>query len=285
MPVLVTGESGSGKELTAFAIHKNSARADGPFVAVNCGALPGSLIQAELFGYEKGAFTGATQRKIGFLERANGGTLFLDEIGDLSLELQVNLLRFLQQKTLYRVGGQEEIHLDVRVISATHIDLEQAVQQGRFRRDLYYRLNGLRLHLPALRERSEDIELLAHYFFEEALKQRKDHNVKGFSRRALQALNNYPWPGNVRELKHRIESAVVMCETRLVTPSDLALEEYTTCPCQINLREARDRAEKEMIELVLRQKKYCISETARALEVSHVTLYRLIKKYEISIQR
>jgi len=284
MPVLITGESGTGKELAAQAIHNHSVRSKGPFIALNCGALPAGLIQSELFGYEKGAFTGANQRKIGFIELAAGGTIFLDEIGDLSPELQVNLLRFLQYATIYRIGGHEKMPVDVRVISATHIDLEEAIRQGRFREDLYYRLNVLRLKMPPLRDRGQDIKLLAQFLFE-TVKEESICSVRGFSRQALRVINRYGWPGNVRELKNRIQSAMVMCENRLIAPADLGLEELFEKPYPLNLREAKERAEKATVERGLVQTDNCVLETARALGVSHVTLYRLIKKYGITIQR
>ena len=204
-PVLITGESGVGKELAALAVHERSPRAQGRFVAVNCGALPANLIQSELFGYEKGAFTGAAARKIGLIEAAAGGTIFLDEIGDLSLDLQINLLRFLQERTIERVGGTEKIAVDVRIIAATHVNLEKAVSDGSFREDLYYRLHVLNLQVPPLRDRTGDVELLARFFFD---KFSKDHRpqVKGFGLRAVQAMNEHAWPGNVRELINRVRT-------------------------------------------------------------------------------
>ncbi|MEW6611329.1 MAG: sigma 54-interacting transcriptional regulator [Pseudomonadota bacterium] len=281
-PVLITGESGTGKELTALAIHERSARARGPFIAVNCGALPANLIHSELFGHEKGAFTGAYQRKVGSIEAAVGGTIFLDEIGDLPLDLQVNLLRFLQEKTITRLGGTESIHVDVRVLAATHVNLEKAVEEGRFREDLYYRLNVLHLGVPALRERREDIPLLAQFFFDKFSRE-KQKAVKGFSQQALRSMSNYDWPGNVRELINRVRRAMVMSEKRLITPADLGLEGVAAAPRLPTLEEARSAAEKEAIQAVLRFTRNNLSQTARHLGVSRVTLYRLIERYAIEL--
>ncbi len=282
-PVLIAGESGTGKELAALAIHERSTRANGPFIAVNCGALPTNLIQSELFGHEKGAFTGAHQRKIGRIESAAGGTLFLDEIGDLALDLQVNLLRFLQEKTIERVGGIDKIQVDVRVIAATHINLEDAIKDGRFREDLYYRLNVLHLEVPALRDREEDIELLARFFFDKFTKE-KNRNVKGFRRDALQTINDYSWPGNVREMINRIRRAMVMCENRLITSADLGLDRRASQRHSTTLEEARNKSEKEAIQFSLRSNRNNISQAARQLGVSRVTLYRLMEKYQINMQ-
>jgi DNA-binding NtrC family response regulator len=276
-PVLITGESGTGKELTALAIHERSSRASGPFVAVNCGALPASLIQSELFGYEKGAFTGATQRKIGRIEAANGGTIFLDEIGDLPLNLQVNLLRFLQEKTIERVGSNVPIQVDARVIAATHTDLEKAVAEGRFREDLYYRLHVLPIHVPPLRERAGDVEVLAQYFFHKFASENRS-NARGFSQNALNMLNNHDWPGNVREMINRIRRALVMCESRLITPADLGLERRVVSRSQLTLEEARIAAEREAIDSALRRARNNVSLAAKELGVSRVTLYRLMEK-------
>jgi DNA-binding NtrC family response regulator len=284
LPVLITGESGTGKELAALAIHNHSPRSDGPFIAVNCAALPSNLIQSELFGYEKGAFTGAHQRKLGLIEKAGGGTLFLDEAGELPLDLQANLLRFLQQKTIYRVGGHEEIAVDVRIISATHVDLEDAVRKGHFREDLYYRLNVLRVIMPPLRERGYDIELLAEYFLNN-FKKENACKAKQFSRRALKAMRHYPWPGNVRELKNRVERALVMCEDAYITPADLGLEEYLPQPFALSLKAAKDQAEKELINQALAQAGDSVVAAAQIVGVSHVTLYRLMKKHDIKIHK
>ncbi len=279
-PVLIHGESGTGKELVARAVHRHSARAAGPFIPVNCGALPSNLIQSELFGHERGAFTGAHQRKIGSLEAANGGVVFLDEIGDLPLELQANLLRFLEERTIVRVGATQRLQIDVRVVAATHVDLNQAVRQGKFREDLYYRLNVLQLNVPALRERLDDIELFSSYLLELFAAQ-KSALVQGFSRDALDAMRSYNWPGNVRELVNRVQRALIMGEHRLVTPEDLGLSMPDDLSNVVNLSSARAAAEKEMIQLTLKAHDNNVSRAARELGVSRVTLYRLMDKLDI----
>ncbi len=273
-PVFVSGESGTGKELTAVAIHERSLRRAAPFVAINCGAIPLHLVQSELFGYERGAFTGANQRKIGRIEAAHGGTLFLDEIGDLPLESQANLLRFLQEGRIERLGGRESIAVDVRVISATHVDMSRAMEEGRFRADLYHRLCVLQIDEPPLRARGKDLELLARHMLERF---RKDgsRRLRGFSADAVAALHNYAWPGNVRELINRVRRAIVMSEGRLLTAGDLDLADYVeTAP--ISLAQVRETAERQAIELALLRHRGRLGDAAHELGVSRVTLYRLL---------
>ena len=281
-PVLITGESGTGKELIAQAIHERSSRAAGPFIAVNCGAIPEQLINSELFGHEKGAFTGAHQCKVGQIEAASGGTLFLDEVGDLPLEQQVNLLRFLQEQVIQRVGSNQLIPVDVRVLAATHVDLETAREKGGFREDLLYRLNVLHIETPALRERDGDIEILARYFFER-FRQDGGRRLRGFSSAALLALEQHSWPGNVRELINRIRRAIVMCEGRLIGPDDLGLNvvEFYGGGRVRSLEDARIDAEKEAIVSALRSCKQNMTRAAKVLGVSRVTLYRLVEKHQL----
>lgn len=280
--VLIAGESGTGKELIARAVHERSSRSDGPFIAVNCGAIPDTLLNSELFGHEKGAFTGAHQLKIGQIEAASGGTLFLDEIGDLPLEQQVNLLRFLQEQVIQRVGSNQTIPVDVRVLAATHVDLDQAVAQGRFREDLLYRLNVLNILTPALRDREGDIELMARYFF---ARFRGDggKRLRGFSQAALQALEQHEWPGNVRELINRIRRAIVMCEGRLINSEDLGLNALQPALSSrvVSLEDARFEAEKRAIEMAMRFSRQNMTRAAKSLGVSRVTLYRLMEKHQL----
>jgi len=282
--VLIEGETGTGKELIANAIHNHSSRADKPIVAINCGAFPKDLIQAELFGYEKGAFTGAQQRRIGRIESAQGGTLFLDEIGDLPLSQQVNLLRFLQEKVIERVGGTEKIPIDVRIIAATHVDLKKAVRAGKFREDLYYRLRVLQLKIPPLRERDGDIEVLAWYFFNKFSNQGK-RKPRGFSADARYSLLQHDWPGNVRELMNCINHAVVMSENRFLTPADLGLEKRYKERGVKTLEEARAETDRETIMSILQNTGYNISHAAENLGISRVYLYRLMDKYELSPEK
>ena len=226
MTVLISGESGTGKELVARAIHRHSLRAEGPWVALNCAAIPELLLESELFGHEKGAFTGAADRKPGCFEEASGGTLFLDEIGELPLTVQAKLLRSLQEKEIRRLGGRKAIAVDVRIIAATNKMLEAAVGRQEFREDLYYRLNVLHLHLPPLRTRQEDIPVLVHVFLRR-YSQEMGRSVRGLSPEALEQLLAYPWPGNVRELENTVQHALLTCGGALLTPEDLRLEEQS----------------------------------------------------------
>lgn len=273
-PVFIAGESGTGKELTARAIHDRSARAKQPFVAINCAAIPPSLLQSELFGHERGAFTGALQRKIGRIEAAAGGTLFLDEIGDMPPECQAVLLRFLQEGTVERLGGAGPIKVDVRVISATHVDLMSAIQAGRFRLDLYHRLCVLRLDEPPLRERGEDIKLLAQYALE---LHRGDgaRKIRGFSSDAIAAMYHYGWPGNVRELINCVRRALVMAEGRFITAADLGLP-GVEIKVGRTLAEIRCDAERAAVREALARHAYSLSDAAVELGISRATLYRLL---------
>ena len=279
-PVLVTGETGTGKEVIARTIHGNSLRKQGPFVAVNCGAFPDQLIQSELFGYEKGAFTGAVAKTIGKIQHAHGGTLFLDEIGDLPINQQANLLRFLQDSSIVPIGGREQIHVDVRIIAATHVNLQQVIKQGSFREDLFHRLNVLQLHVSSLRDRPEDIEVLANHFAEEFLERNRQPN-KVFCKETMGILKSYPWPGNVRELNNRVKRAIIMSEGDTILPKDIGLERRETRPGIQTLKEAKDQAEKSVILFTLRWTNQNISEAAKLLEVTRATLYRLIEKHDI----
>jgi DNA-binding NtrC family response regulator len=276
-PVFIFGESGTGKELSAVAIHARSLRARGPFVAINCGAIQPNLMQSELFGYERGAFTGAHQRKIGRVEAANGGTLFLDEIGDLPIESQAGLLRFLQQGSIERLGGHEVIPVNVRIISATNVDLEAAVKQGRFRMDLYHRLCVLRVDEPPLRERGQDIEILAHHILQR-FKNDNHRKIRGFTPSAVQAMYEYHWPGNVRELINRVRRAIVMADSRMISAKDFDLLCWVPAPVR-TLEEIRAEAESQAIKSALLRHRNRLAEVAKELGISRVTLYRSIRRY------
>jgi len=272
--VFISGESGTGKELTALAIHERSSRRKAPFVPINCGAIPHHLLQSELFGYERGAFTGANQRKIGRVESANGGTLFLDEIGDLPMESQASLLRFLQEGKIERLGGREQIPVDVRIISATHVDLEAAMRDGRFRADLFHRLCVLRVDEPPLRARGKDIEILAHHVLHK-FKMDSARRIRGFTPGAIEAMYSYNWPGNVRELINRVRRAIVMAESKLISAEDLDLA-HCTAQQTVTLAQAREAAERRAIETALLRHRHRLTEAATDLGISRVTLYRLM---------
>ncbi|MCU7811782.1 MAG: PEP-CTERM-box response regulator transcription factor [Candidatus Thiodiazotropha sp. (ex Notomyrtea botanica)] len=275
---LLLGESGTGKEVLARAIHGLSDRRDDRFVAINCASIPENLLESELYGYEKGAFTGASKRTIGKIETANGGTLFLDEIGDMPMGLQAKLLRFLQERVIERIGGRDEIPVDVRVVCATNQDLEEKIKLGEFREDLFYRISEITVDIPPLRERVGDTVLLAWSF----LKKYDDlgsSRLTGFTNEALRSIEEYNWPGNVRELENRIKRAVIMADGQVVTLDALQLNSESTNTMPLNLREVREKAE---ASAVLRAMNYVggnVSRAAELLGVSRPTLYDLVNKY------
>lgn len=283
LPVLICGESGTGKELVARAIHDHSARADKPFVVVNCGAIPSTLIQTELFGHEQGAFTGAVKTKIGSIEAANGGVLFLDEIGDLPMDLQGNLLRVLQEHKITRLGATQSIPIDFRLVAATHVDLQEAIRAKSFREDLYYRLNVIQLQLPPLRERGGDICLLAETVLKNFTSTTRKCRAVGFSSDAIRAMTAYHWPGNVRELINRVHRGVIMSDGKLLSASDLGFETFALEPQTVTLEKARASFERDIVETSLRANGNNVTKTARQLGVSRVTLYRAISKLNIEL--
>ncbi|MBW1693835.1 MAG: sigma-54-dependent Fis family transcriptional regulator [Deltaproteobacteria bacterium] len=276
--VLITGESGTGKELIAQAIHGNSQRCYMPFIAVSCGALPDTLLGSELFGYEKGAFTGAEYTKKGRFELADNGTLFLDEIGDISLKTQIDLLRVLQQKAFRRLGGVEEIQVDVRILAATNRNLQKAISENKFREDLFYRLNVISIHVPPLRERKEDISLLVKAFIRKCSLEMNKEVVK-IAPSALNILMDYDWPGNVRELENVIERALVIGRGHEIVSEDLPFpgKEFTTAVMPDSLK----MMEKMHIRKILKKTDWNISKTARLLEIDRQTLYNKLEKYKI----
>jgi len=283
-PALIVGESGTGKELAARAIHLRSARREGPFVVINCAAIPETLLESELFGHEKGAFTGAHIQRKGRVELAQGGTLFLDEIGALSLQLQVKLLRFLQEQRVERVGGREEIVVDARIVTATNTDLDQAIIEGHFREDLYYRLRVVVIRMPSLRERDGDIPLLAKAFLQRYASEAKKRIV-GFTPQATHAIELHGWPGNVRELESRLKRAVIMAEGTRVTPADLELgSPYGKYEGQ-GLKEAREALERELIQRAVTRNNGNLTRTALELGISRPTLYELMDKLGLGAKR
>ncbi|EPA97256.1 sigma-54-dependent Fis family transcriptional regulator [Pseudomonas umsongensis] len=280
-PVLIRGESGTGKELVARTLHRQSLRHSKPFVAINCGAIPEHLIQSELFGHEKGAFTGAHQRKVGRIEAANGGTLFLDEIGDLPLELQASLLRFLQEKHIERVGGSQPIPVDVRVLAATHVDLEAAIEKKGFREDLYYRLNVLQVATAPLRERNGDLSMLANHF-SHFYSHETGRRPRSFSEDALIAMGKHDWPGNVRELANRVRRGLVLAEGRQIEARDLGLISHHTVAAPMGtLEDYKHRAERQALCDVLNRHSDNLSIAAKVLGISRPTFYRLLHKHQI----
>jgi len=276
-PVLIAGESGTGKELTARAIHRLSNRKDGPFIAINCSAIPETLLESELFGHEKGAFTGAHIQRKGRFETAHEGTLFLDEIGDLPGHLQVKLLRFLQEQKIERIGGREEISVDVRIIAASNRDLKEAMKDGRFREDLYYRIGVVVVLLPPLREREGDILVLATALLQRYSLENK-RNVIGFTPQAIRAIKTYHWPGNIREIENRIKRAVIMAEGSKITPHDLELASPFEKYEGKGLKEAREELERDFIQKALLKHKGNVSKAAEELGVSRPSLYEMMEK-------
>jgi DNA-binding NtrC family response regulator len=282
--VLIQGESGTGKELIARAIHTSGDRTQKPFVAVSCAALAETLLESELFGHEKGSFTGATERKRGKFEMADGGTIFLDEIGDISPKLQVDLLRVLQERCFYRVGGSEEVRVDVRVIAATHVNLQLAVSEGKFRDDLFYRLNVIEIRIPPLRERREDIPLLVRHFMER-LSHELGKDVGEISQGALKILMDYNWPGNVRELENAVERALVTCKGQELTDEDfsfLALNGLASKAWSVPAGMTLQEMEKQLIAATIERTGGNIKESAAILGIDRSTMYEKIKRYEIS---
>ncbi len=280
--VLLLGESGTGKELIARALHDLSARAKGRFVALNCAAIPETLLESELFGYEKGAFTGAVKQTQGKIELADGGTFFMDEVGDLPYPLQAKLLRFLQERVVERVGGRALIPVDVRVVCATHQDLPAHIKTSTFRQDLYYRISEITIKIPPLRDRRGDVLLLARAFLERYSQQQGRAALRGFAKDALSALENYNWPGNVRELENRVKRAVIMAEGKYITAHDLELQlQEEAAPTTFNLRDVRDQAERQAILRALSHASGKVASAADLLGVSRPTLYDLFKKFGI----
>lgn len=284
VPILITGASGTGKEMVARAVHQRSMRSKGPFVAINCGAIPRELLESELFGHEKGAFTGAYRTVMGTVERAQGGTLFLDEVGELPLELQVKILRFLQEYSFERVGGRKSIQVDVRIISATNSNLMSMIGDGRFREDLYYRLDVVNIELPPLKERGEDATIMANVFLRRyAAKLGK--GCQGFSKDAITAIQTHSWPGNIRELINRIRRAAVMAEMKWVTAENLGLRIDSITPEPfvngLGLKEAKAKFESRLLTTALERNKGNVLLTAKTLKTSRSVIYHLIQKYEI----
>jgi two-component system, NtrC family, response regulator len=280
--VLLLGESGTGKELLAHALHRLSRRAHAPFIPINCAAIPETLLESELFGHEKGAFTGAVRQTIGRIESAHRGTLFLDEIGDLPLPMQVKLLRFLQDQIVERIGGRKPIQVDVRIVCATNQDLDRMLVDGHFRDDLFYRLNEVAVRVPPLRERPADAVVLASFFLRRFAAE-YGRAARGLSSSALAAIRDHPWPGNVRELENRVKRAVVMTDGALVSAADLDLSTSEDEAKSLDIRSARSRAEREVIQLALAQAGSNLSKAAKLLGISRPTLYDLMQQHQLGL--
>ena len=279
--VMLLGASGTGKELLSRGVHEASGRRGGNFVAINCAAIPETLLESELFGHEKGAFTGAVKTTEGKIEQASGGTLFLDEVGDIPLPLQVKLLRFLQERTIERIGGRSTIAVDTRIVCATHQDLEAMIAEGRFREDLFYRLAEIVVKIPSLAERPGDATLLAKAFLTR-FSAEMNPQVKGFAPDALAAIDGWPWPGNVRELENRVKRAVIMADGKLVSAEDLDLDQAEGSEGEaLNLKGAREQADRKMIRHALARSEGNISNTVKLLGISRPTLYDLLKHYDL----
>jgi two-component system NtrC family response regulator len=279
---LLLGASGTGKERCAQALHELSPRAHKPLIAINCAAIPDNLLESELFGYEKGAFTGAAKQTPGRIEYADGGTLFLDEIGDLPMELQAKLLRFLQERVVERIGGRKEIPVDVRIICATHQNLQALISKGLFREDLYYRISEIVLEIPPLKDRESDILVLAKSFLNVWSKE-YNKSAMNFSADAIAAMENYDWPGNVRELESRIKRAVIMADGNQIRPEDLELTENSIEPVPLNLKEVRDEAERKAIIRAMNHSNQNITDAANALGVTRPTLYKLLERLGLKV--
>ena len=281
--VLILGENGTGKELVAHAVHQSSPRRERPFIPIHCGAIPETLLESELFGHERGAFTDAYRTREGKFELANGGTIFLDEIGELPVHLQVKLLRFLQDHVIERIGGREAIQVDARVVAATNRDLKAAIAAGGFREDLFYRLSVLTIQVPPLRERGDDMRTLAEYFLEFYTRHHK-RRIKGFTRSALRSIQAHPWPGNVRELENRVQRGVIMARDAYLRPEDLELAEPQV-DLPRTLQEARDQAERALLVDALTRNAGNITRAARDIDVSRPTLHDLLRKHGLEADR
>jgi two-component system NtrC family response regulator len=278
--VLISGETGTGKEVVASAIHKRSPRSSARFVAINCASIPENLLESELFGHEKGAFTGAIKQTPGKFELAHNGTLFLDEIGDMPLPLQAKLLRFLQERQFERVGGRVPINVDVRLVCATNRDLQDLVANGKFREDLYYRVNEIRIELPPLRDRENDAQLLAQHFLQ-FLNRNQTRQLRGFSEQAMAAISAYSWPGNVRELENRIKRAIVMAEEKIVSATDLDLPSPAVDDVSLDLRSEVQKLEASLVQRALAASNGNISKAAKLLGISRPHLYGLMKEQAV----